>query len=161
MTPPLVTLNEAQRENLRSIAELAARLRGYFISRTVWLDMLVSDIIASYFCQRERRRDLFFSEIVNGGDITFSKKIDLLIAILRFDFPDLLKQSPKLKDDLDNIRRLRNRMAHSHQFTIIFYEGGQTKEQVITPDDIETRIHKATNLQVQLTNIQDKISKAG
>ena len=66
-------------------------------------------------------------------------------------------------------------MAHSHldttpdelakpfknQFTIIFYEDGQSKKQVITPDDIETRIQKATNLQVQLTNIQDAISKAG
>jgi hypothetical protein len=66
-------------------------------------------------------------------------------------------------------------MAHSHldttpdelakpfqnQFTIIFYEDGQSKKQVITLDDIETRIQKATNLQVQLTNIQDAISKAG
>jgi hypothetical protein len=57
--------------------------------------------------------------------------------------------------ELVNIAIIKN------QFTIIFYEDGQSKKQVITPDDIETRIQKATNLQVQLTNIQDAISKAG
>ena len=41
------------------------------------------------------------------------------------------------------------------------HNNGQSEKQVITPDNIETRIQKATNLQVQLTNIQDAISKAG
>src|SRR5438067_9117812 len=85
--------------------KLAAELRGKFLNGSAWIETLLGDILATYFCRDSERRGLFFSEVAN--DMRLSSKATLLDKILQREFPQLLKAYPRLKKRLDSLRGFR------------------------------------------------------
>src|SRR6266700_574119 len=76
------------KENLaqsKILHKFAAELRGKFLNKNAWIETLLGDILASYFCSDVNRRVLFFSEVAN--DMRSSTKAALLDKILQHSFP--------------------------------------------------------------------------
>jgi len=152
--------------------EFAAELRGKFLNGSAWIDTLLGDILAAYFCADPNRRGLFFSEVAN--DMRLSTKATLLDKILQHDFPHLLAAHPRLKKRLDSLRAFRNRLAHAHidtseralaakrtdKVTFIFYEDGQMKHQHVTRADAQRRASEANQLRKDLVEIQRAIGES-
>ena len=145
--------------------KLAAELRGKFLNKSAWIETLLGDILASYFCSDVNRRVLF-SEVAN--DMRSSTKAALLEKILQHSFPQLREAHPRLKKRLDSLRTFRNRLAHSHidtsedalaakkfdEVTFVFYEDEEMKRQCVTRADAKRRATEANQLQNDLLDIQ-------
>ena len=156
----------------QALHEFAAELRGKFLNGSAWIETLLGDILATYFCGDSERRALFFSEVAN--DMRFSSKAALLDKILEREFPQLRKAYPRLKQRLDSVRRFRNRLAHAHvdtseaalaarksdEVTFIFYEDGQMKRQQVARADAQRRANEANQLRKDLVEVQRTITKS-
>jgi hypothetical protein len=53
-------------EDSHRLHEFAAEIRDKFLNSTAWVETLLSDILAGYFCPNDKCRGLFFSEVVNA-----------------------------------------------------------------------------------------------
>jgi len=151
--------------------EFAAELRGKFLNKSAWIETLLGDILATYFCSDVNRRGLFFSEVAN--DMRLSAKAALPDKILQHNFPQLRETHPRLKKRLDSLRTFRNRLAHSHidtsehalaskqsdEVTFIFYEDGKMKHQCVTRADAQHRAAEANQLQNDLIDIQRAVTQ--
>jgi hypothetical protein len=153
-----------------ALHEFAAELRGKFLNGSAWIETLIGDILAAYFCGDSERRGLFFSEVAN--DMRLSSKATLLDKILEREFPQLRKTYPRLKQRLDSLRAFRNRLAHAHidtseaalaagksdEVTFIFYEDGQMKRQQVTRAGARRRADEANQLRKDLVELQRAIT---
>jgi hypothetical protein len=156
-------------KNSHKLHEFASELRGKLLNGAAWIDMLLCEIITSYFCTNQNRRALFFSEI--GVDINLYRKTELRLKILKREFPVILVSYPRLQEQLNAFRKFRNLLAHSHidtsklalgakstdEVTFIFYENGKTKRQRVTRADAQSRAKQANQLRDTLLQIQSRI----
>jgi hypothetical protein len=154
------------REHVHELHIFASHLRGQFLNGTAWLEVLLADVIANYFCPDRRRRMFFFSEVANG--MRFSGKTALLEKILKFDFPEVHKAHPDLRKKLDSIGEFRNMLAHSHldtrpetiaakkrhEVSFIKYRVGELKTVFVTAEQAKSRAQDANKLRRVLLTIQ-------
>lgn len=159
-------------EHLKRYYGLARDIRGNFIEQTIWIDHVLSELLADYFCEDAKKRALLFSEVISGVDSRFSSRISLLKTILHLHRPDLEAAYSSVCEKLDKVRRFRNRLAHSHvkadpediaksqdgRITFCFYEDGVEKEYVASRDDSQLRLNEATNLLVKLLELREKLN---
>jgi len=164
--------NELDKQ-LEQLFQLAQHIRAPFLEQAIFIEKLIEDIIAKHFCPEEERRTLFFSLVINGTELTFSSKIDILDRLLQLCYPIVVKSYPQLINEIQKIRRFRNRVAHalldtsetflSHNYNdriqLIYYEDGQTKQQVVMTTEIEERLRECTKVVKVLVEIQEKITK--
>ena len=169
-----MNFTKKQHERSLEIDALCAEFRGKFLSTGAWIETILSEMLTQQFCPDPNRRALFFSELMDSGDITFSRKTELLTTVLDRFHPQLLGAHPKLKERLDKFRRFRNRLAHSHPDTsearlndgksdevvFVFYEVGQTKYQTVTLTEAEQRIAESNQLHNELVEILNAIKVA-
>ncbi len=87
--------------------------RTQIIYNGIYLDELVGEIIAWHFCPSEEKHLWFKSLIFRTGELSFSKKIDILKEILKHSYPDIFDATRGLIERLHEIRRMRNDFAHS------------------------------------------------
>ena len=157
-----------KKEKVEMYYALAKEIRGTFMEQTIWIAHFMSDMIANYFCDDKKKRELLFSEVITGDDFRFSTRIALLFDILEKSHPDVLLRTKGLKDRLDKIRRFRNRLAHSHLkatdaeiekaqerfVTFCFYEDGMMKEQVVTKEDLRDRLVETSKVLDELLQLR-------
>ena len=105
-------LSREQTPRAHDLHQLACRIRGEFLNGTAWMDVLLTDIVSHYFCFERERRMLFFTEV--ASTMSFRAKTLLLEKVLRYEFPEVLSQYPKLRQRLDSLREFRNILAHNH-----------------------------------------------
>jgi hypothetical protein len=149
--------------------DFANEVRGKFLTGAAWIEMLLSDIIATYFCTNEQRRPLFFSEI--AVELSLYRKTELLIKLLKQEFPTIVTSHPRLKTQLDGLRTFRNLLAHSHidtsrsalstrtqnEVTFIYYRNGKTERQKVTRADAQQRAKEVNQLRSTLIAIQARV----
>ncbi len=153
-------------EHVHELHVFASHLRGQFLNGTAWVEVLLTDVIANYFCPDKRRRMFFFSEVGNG--MRFSAKTALLEKILKFAFPALHKAHPDLRKKLDSLGEFRNMLAHSHidtraeaiaakkrhEVSFIRYRLGELKTVTVTSEQAKARAQEANKLQKILLAFQ-------
>jgi len=158
-----------QLDQSHRLHEFAAELRGKFLNGVAWIDIVLAEILAQYFCQNEKRQALFFSEIAN--DLRFAAKSAVLEKILQREYPKVLASYPRLRQRLDKLRMFRNRLAHAHidtseatlntktpdEVTFIFYDDGKVKRQRVTRADASRRAKEANQLRSDLVKIRSII----
>jgi hypothetical protein len=146
-------------------------IRGTFIDQTIWLDVLVTDILATFFCPDKERRALLSSDVLTGRDATFSGRLEILEKTASRWFPAFVACHPSLFSQLGKIRRLRNRLAHSHLDTsdefmargytdriqLVFYEDGTEKTQVITIEEYNERLKECSRVMASLVELQTTV----
>jgi hypothetical protein len=157
-------------EQSHALHAFASEIRGKFLNIGSWIETLLADIIAEYFCRDAKRRRLFFSEVAT--EMRLSAKAALLDKILEHHFHEIHSGHPGLKKRLDAFRQFRNRLAHSHidtseavlaakksdEVMFIFYDQGQTKRQNVTRAEAQRRAQDANKLHDDLLKIQRAIT---
>ena len=153
-------------QHVHELHVFASHLRGEFLTGTAWLEVLLTDVIANYFCADKKRRMFFFSEVANR--MRFSAKTALLEKILRFEFPALYKRHPDLCKKLDSIGEFRNMLAHSHidttaeaiaarkenEVSFIKYKLGEMTRVAVTSAEARRRAKEANELRGVLLDLQ-------
>ena len=159
-------------QHAHALRAFACNLRGQFLEGTAWLEVLLTDILAQYFCSDRRRRMFFFSEVANS--MSFRSKAGLLDKIISYEFPEFHGAYPKLKKRLDEFRQFRNMLAHDHidtsdaelsakpsgEVTFLQYKRGQLKRVRITEEDAQQRADNANKLKKELLAIQTRLFHA-
>ena len=140
--------------------EFSRNLRGAFIDQAIWIDVILTDILARYFVSDKDKRMLFNSDVLTGRDSTFSGRIDILEKVVNKSFADFKKQNTELFKKLDKIRRFRNKLAHAHLDTsenylsknkedmiqLVFYEDGIQKTQSIKFEELKLRLVECSDV---------------
>ena len=153
---------------LGKLYALAQQFRGSFMEQAIWIDVIITDILAQYFVPNEDKRMLLSSDVLAGPDISFSGRISILERIISRSYSSFAQEAPKFCDRLNKIRRFRNRLAHAHLDTsdnllakwsgdriqIIFYEDGQAKTQVITVKENNDRLQECSGVMLELAKLQ-------
>lgn len=156
-------------DQIKKYEELAAKIRATFLEQAISIDSIISDIISTHFCYEEEKRAQLFSLISNY--ITFSIKIKILNELLKFCYPDIIKKLPKIRTELNEIRKFRNRIVHSQLdsffaltkkqsqdgIRVIYYENGEKKYWEITKTDINIKLRKSSIVGQMLCDVKREI----
>jgi hypothetical protein len=94
--------------------EKARYLRGRFLNLVAVIERTIAFILTDYFCiSDEEKRRLFFTEVVNGYFFSLNVKKDLLVKIVKKDYPRYWDDSRHILRNLNDIISFRNKLAHS------------------------------------------------
>jgi hypothetical protein len=166
--PRLVPPESPEVQKLNALFALMREIRGAFIDQAIWIDLLTTDILATFFCPNDERRSLLSSDVLTGRDATFSGRLETLEKIVKRWFPAFLASHAGLFNRLGKIRRLRNRLAHSHldssnefmaknytdRIQLVFHEDGVEKTQVITVTEFHALLQECTQVVTSLVELQ-------
>ena len=163
-----IPVNSPEGQRLNQLFELAKHIRGGFMDQSIWIDTILTDILATHFCPDPIKRGLLSSDVIAGPDSAFSSRIQLLRKILKTSYGSFTQEHPNFCDQLDKIRRFRNRLAHAHLDTsdaflskgytdriqLAFYEEGERKTQVITVAEIDDRFRECSAVILKLVALR-------
>jgi len=98
----------------RQIHERARYLRGRFLNSVAVIEREIAVILTEYFCTSDpEKQELFFRYVVTSPSFTLRTKKDVLIRIVKKDYPRYWDGHGEFLKDLDDIMVFRNKLAHS------------------------------------------------
>ena len=105
--------NEYEKCNsVRELHDKAIEFRGVFLNRVACIEKKVSEIISEYFfVHDDDKKTLFFKKVMPM--INLGKKKDILIQIVKTDYPQYWKEYESTFYDIQKISEFRNALAHS------------------------------------------------
>ncbi|HZS73822.1 MAG TPA: hypothetical protein VFA69_04885 [Candidatus Nitrosotalea sp.] len=127
--------------------------RGKYLIMSNWVEDTIGGLISEHFIPKDKnKRDLLYSLILIN--IPFNSKIRIFLQILERSYPSLNDKHSSLKQDLERIRNLRNRFAHSvldtsdeflekkqyDRINLEFHKDGERKFHEITQKYIDGEI---------------------
>jgi hypothetical protein len=96
----------------KRLHEKARYLRGRFLNSVAVIERDIAVILTEYFCtEDEEKRALFFSRVAEN--LSLQRKKEILIEIVKNDYPRYWEEHKQFLHDLKNIQELRNKLAHS------------------------------------------------
>ena len=149
-------------------------MRGSYLTDVSSLESLIRDIISHHFCTPgvEEKRQQFISILLEAY-LRKASITDLLEKIISNDYPDLLKEYPRLFEDL---RRINEYSAWLYSATLdtsnAFLDGvelddairltyydqnGSKRQKDITKEEIEERLSDCSNVHFALEDIRSEI----
>ena len=97
----------------RDYKDLAAQWRGKILNYTVELEIIIEDFLSYYFCGKSKKKRQSFLNLFIESETNFYTKIKVCCKIFK-DSPDSNEYKfSRVKGYLDNIRKIRNIVAHS------------------------------------------------
>lgn len=87
--------------------------RSEVLYTAIVAEELVGECIARHFCADDEKHLTFMALLFNRGEVTFSKKLEIFEFIFKASYPDLYALQPQLTNQLNSLRRLRNKFAHA------------------------------------------------
>lgn len=98
----------------KKIHERARYMRGRFLNSVAVLEREIALILTDYFCTSdELKREIFFEDVVTAQFFSLSARKDILIKIVKNDYPLYWDENSKVLKWLDEIIAFRNKLAHS------------------------------------------------
>jgi hypothetical protein len=98
----------------KQIHERARHIRGRFLNSVAVIEREIALILTDYFCTSdEDKRKLFFTDVINAHFFSLNSKKDVLVKIVKNDYPRYWKKNMATLKALDEIMRFRNKLAHS------------------------------------------------
>jgi len=92
--------------------EKARFFRGRFLNSIACIERKIAIILTEYFCiQNESKKELFFHKVAEK--LTLQKKKEILVDILKQDYPNYWEKNKRIYNDLQSIQEFRNKLAHS------------------------------------------------
>ena len=96
------------------IHERARYFRGSFLNSVAVIEREIAIILTDYFCTSdEQKRKLFFTDVVNAHFFSLNSKKEVLVKIVKNDYPRYWNENVLILKTLDEIMRFRNKLAHS------------------------------------------------
>lgn len=98
----------------RRVHERACYVRGRFLNAVAALERDIALILTEYFCTSDpAKQELFFRHVVTSPSFTLRVKKEVLIRIVKEDYPRYWDEHSGVLKDLDDIMAFRNKLAHS------------------------------------------------
>jgi hypothetical protein len=102
--------DELQKKYIELLFEHDRVIRSHAIYEATAIEGMIESIVAWHFCP-DVDKHLSFTALVTAG-MPFSKKIDVLMKLLKNSYSDILTDVPELKNKLNSLREFRNKLAH-------------------------------------------------
>ena len=101
-------------EACKKIHERARYLRGRFLNTVAVIERSLAIILTDYFCTSDpSKREIFFKDIVTSHSFSSRAKKDILVKIVKRDYPRYWDENKTILKDMDDIMTFRNKLAHS------------------------------------------------
>jgi hypothetical protein len=98
----------------RQIHERARYMRGRFLNSVAAIERDIAVLLTEYFCTSDpAKRELFFKQVVAAPFFTLRIKEEVLIRIVKNDYPRYWDENSEVLKALDDIMAFRNKLAHS------------------------------------------------
>ena len=108
-------MEQAHIEKIKAAEKLHERaryLRGRFLNSVAVIERDIAVILTEYFCTvDEEKRELFYRKVAEK--FSLQKKKEILIDIVKNDYPRYWEENKKFLIDLGDIQEFRNKLAHS------------------------------------------------
>lgn len=92
--------------------EKARYLRGRFLNFVAVIERDMAMILTEYFCtEDDSKRELFYKKLAEK--LSLRQKKEILIDIVRADYPRYWEENKQIFRDLQDIQEFRNKLAHS------------------------------------------------
>ena len=96
----------------QKLHERARYLRGGFLNSVAVIEHEIAVILTEYFCtEDESKREIFFAKVAEK--LSLQKKKEILIEIVKADYPRYWEENKEFLNSLQQIQELRNKLAHS------------------------------------------------
>ncbi|HAD30542.1 MAG TPA: hypothetical protein DCE77_03090 [Methylophaga sp.] len=103
---------ENKRKSVKRLHEKARHLRGSFLNSVAVIEREIAVILTEYFCTNdEDKRELFYTKVAEK--ISLQKKKEILIEIVKTDYPIYWEQNREFLNNIQQIQEFRNKLAHS------------------------------------------------
>ncbi len=98
----------------QKIHERARYLRGRFLNVVAVIERDIALILTDYFCTSDQeKRELFFKSVVTASFFSLRAKKDVLMRIVKNDYPGYWDENREVLKNLEGIMAFRNKLAHS------------------------------------------------
>lgn len=101
-----------QKKYIQSLFDHDRVIRSHVIYEATAIEGMVENIVAWHFCPDAEKHLLFTGLMFVTAEVAFSKKTAILMKVLKNSYADILDDLPGLENDLDSVRRFRNKFAH-------------------------------------------------
>ena len=150
----------------------ATRISGIVLALACLTELIMANIIADFSAKTEAERNRLYTKISEKA--SFDVKTERLMRVLsEKSLHHTMQSYPDLKDRLDKLRKLRNRMAHSfpdttdeylaekyhHRVRFVWYKHGRREYEDITWTDAQKRIHEAGELVLDVDTIRHEVGR--
>lgn len=96
----------------QKLHEKARYFRGRFLNSVAVIERDIAVILTEYFCTKDNiKRELFFEKLAEK--LSLHKKKEILIDIVKSDYPRYWEKKKEFLKNLQYIRDFRNKLAHS------------------------------------------------
>jgi len=96
----------------KQLHALAREFRGRFLNTVAVIEHDLAELLTEYFCTSDEfKQKLFFERV--ACQMSLEKKRNLLIEILKNDYPLYWAENDDVLKDLQEIQTFRNKLAHS------------------------------------------------
>lgn len=127
-------------------------IRSTILEQCTLAQKIIESILSSYFIGKNKNKKYLFKYIFfenRLADFSFSKSIQTLEILLDNEFSNFKQENPKIIKNLDNLRKIRNRLSHTlldkntdekiqkNQIVLWYFEKGKIKEHVYNLNDLE------------------------
>jgi hypothetical protein len=152
--------DQLQKKYVQMLFEHDRVIRSHAIYEATAIESLIENIVAWHFCSEAEKHLLFTGLMFVTAEVAFSKKIQILMKILQDSYADILNDIPGLENDLDSLRRFRNKFAHNELilddeklkamkdgiWLRSINRDGKLVEEFISREDTDKRIRAAQRL---------------
>lgn len=101
-----------EKEKIKQLLISVIDLRGAIINDVIFLERVIDDFIANYFCTDTIKRDELMELVLTNERYALGSKIEVMVRILKKHYPEFYKEYPNIKGELDFISEKRNVLAH-------------------------------------------------
>ena len=170
----MVDLDPEYLAKVNPYIEQSTILRGQVLVNCTEVESIIGDIIGFHFFpkkDKERSKRVSLTALlINESRLPFRTKITLFTKILKLYHSKLFQSYPKLEENLDEVRELRNVIAHSRldvgfkfvkkakdQFRFDHYKNGKKESKIITREQFRNYIKLSSSLVISLIDIEKQI----
>lgn len=104
---------ELQKKYVELVFEHDRAIRSHAIYEATAIDGLIESIVAWHFCPDASKHVSFIALMFVTAEVPFSKKIEILMKVLKNSYADIVMDIPGLENKLNSLRKFRNKLAHS------------------------------------------------
>lgn len=154
----------------RMLEDLDRKFRGAFLLKDSTVENYLNGLIGWFFFPNDfNERKKLVGHIIS--DITFSNKIGIFLKLLHIYHKEILEKHPALENDLEKVKKLRNRLAHSNLDTSLqylktkptnirleFWEGDRREYQEFSEKDVNKKIGEVYELHNQLIQVYEELT---
>lgn len=168
----IIPVGSEEGKQLDKLYALDRHIRGSYILQANWIENLITEGIAQHFCPNDPERKNFMISLVLK-EIFFSPKINIYLNLIELEYPKANVKLKEFRKRLEEIRNLRNRLAHAvldtsddflnkkqtDRIRLQYYKDGKKEFQEITTGEIDSFLGDTTAVMLIILDINKHITE--